>query len=423
MPLRLQATEDDVYHLMDLKEQYFIMTAICSVAEGISAYFFIYQKRCWDLVYLCTALALAIILLLRQAIKISRSVMAPMAFSRTERMKHFMEALSMGKGLKFSLRAFKKPLLTEEEYQLLSYLQREGDVSYHLKCLKEKAKSREPHLADSLQEQIQREFIIRQLALFMISLGKEAYIPSNFYKCEKRLVHILSDDEISAFFHEIDSYSPEIKAVSFLRLSTEYKVIFRLIYCCGLRISEARKLKWSDADLGAGILTIMHSKGHKDRLVYMSDDLTVLIKEYKTVLNDYYGCISEWVFPAREQGRCLCSVTINAAFRRAWNATPYADGCDKTPTVHCLRHSFVVKRMNLWMEEGVSLREMLPFLSRYLGHQRTDDTFYYYHQISEAFQIIRDRDKTSGFVIPEVTGHEWKKSEKNTVFLKNTGFP
>ena len=70
MPLRLQATEDDVYHLMDLKEQYFIMTAICSVAEGISAYFFIYQKRCWDLVYLCTALALAIILLLRQAIKV-----------------------------------------------------------------------------------------------------------------------------------------------------------------------------------------------------------------------------------------------------------------------------------------------------------------------------------------------------------------
>ena len=111
-------------------------------------------------------LALAIILLLRQAIKISRSVMAPMAFSRTERMKHFMEALSMGKGLKFSLRAFKKPLLTEEEYQLLSYLQREGDVSYHLKCLKEKAKSRESHLEDSLQEQIQREFISRVAQLY-----------------------------------------------------------------------------------------------------------------------------------------------------------------------------------------------------------------------------------------------------------------
>ena len=240
----------------------------------------------------------------------------------------------------------------------------------------------------------------------MISLGEEAYIPSNFYKCEKRLVHVLSDNEISAFFHEIDSYSPEIKVPSFLRLSTEYKVIFRLIYCCGLRISEARKLKWSDADLEAGTLKIMQSKGHKDRLIYMSDDLAVLMKEYKTILNDHHGCVSEWVFPAREPGNCLCSVTINAAFRRAWNATPYAEGCDKTPTVHCLRHSFVVKRMNLWMEEGIALKEMLPFLSRYLGHQSTDDTFYYYHQVSEAFRIIRDRDKTSGFVIPEVTDHE-----------------
>ena len=251
-----------------------------------------------------------------------------------------------------------------------------------------------------------RTSIIRQFALFMISLGEEAYIPSNFYKCEKRLVHVLSDDEISAFFHEIDSYSPEIKVPSFLRLSTEYKVIFRLIYCCGLRISEARKLKWSDADLEAGTLKIMQSKGHKDRLIYMSDDLAVLMKEYKTILNDHHGCVSEWVFPAREPGNCLCSVTINAAFRSAWNATPYAEGCDKTPTVHCLRHSFVVKRMNLWMEEGIALKEMLPFLSRYLGHQSTDDTFYYYHQVSEAFRIIRDRDKTSGFVIPEVTDHE-----------------
>ena len=27
------------------------------------------------------------------------------------------------------------------------------------------------------------------------------------------------------------------------------------------------------------------------------------------------------------------------------------------------------------MEGGIALKEMLPFLSRYLGHQSTDDTF------------------------------------------------
>lgn len=50
---------------------------------------------------------------------ISRSVMAPMAFSWTERMKHFMEALSMGKGLKTSVigekAAFSPHAVSKEE--------------------------------------------------------------------------------------------------------------------------------------------------------------------------------------------------------------------------------------------------------------------------------------------------------------------
>lgn len=159
-------------------------------------------------------------------------------------------------------------------------------------------------------------------------------------------------------------------------------------------------------DFEKGTLKIIHSKGHKDRLIYMPDDLAVLLNEYKKTLYENYQCLTDWVFPAREPERCLSTVTIDAAFRRFWNATAYAESCDKAPTVHCLRHSFVVKRMNLWMEEGIPLKEMLPFLSRYFGHQSTDDTFYYYHQVSETFRIIRDKDKTSGLVIPEVTAYE-----------------
>ena len=45
---------------------------------------------------------------------------------------------------------------------------------------------------------------------------------------------------------------------------------------------------------------------------------------------------------------------------------------------------------------------MLPFLSKYLGHTSPSETFYYYHQVAEAFRIIRDRDITGKRVIPEV---------------------
>lgn len=99
------------------------------------------------------------------------------------------------------------------------------------------------------------------------------------------------------------------------------------------------------------------------------------------------------------QNECTADFRIGVPFEQNLH-------CDKSPTVHSLRHTFVVKRMNLWMENGTSLKEMLPFLSRYLGHQSPDETFYYYHQIAEAFRIIRKNDKTGISVIPEVELYE-----------------
>ena len=70
--MRLQAKEDEVYHLMDLKEWFSVLTGLGSFLEGIALYFFIFRIRAWDLAYLCVALALSIIFLLRQTAGISR---------------------------------------------------------------------------------------------------------------------------------------------------------------------------------------------------------------------------------------------------------------------------------------------------------------------------------------------------------------
>ena len=45
-----------------------------------------------------------------------------------------------------------------------------------------------------------------------------------------------------------------------------------LYYCCGLRLSEGRLLKWKHMDLENGVLSIFGSKGRKDRLVYLPED-------------------------------------------------------------------------------------------------------------------------------------------------------
>ncbi|MEE5991462.1 MAG: site-specific recombinase, partial [Lachnospiraceae bacterium] len=75
---------------------------------------------------------------------------------------------------------------------------------------------------------------------------------------------------------------------------------------------------------------------------------------------------------------------------------------DKKPTVHCLRHAFVIKRLNLWMESDIPLRVMMPYLSSYLGHSGPMETYYYFHQVRDAFQTVRRKDKISMRVIPEV---------------------
>lgn len=73
--MRLKATEDEVYRLMDCREQYSLIVMICSVLEGISIYFLVYRAHCWDMAYLCGVLAITIFLLIRQVMIISRRIM------------------------------------------------------------------------------------------------------------------------------------------------------------------------------------------------------------------------------------------------------------------------------------------------------------------------------------------------------------
>jgi integrase len=247
---------------------------------------------------------------------------------------------------------------------------------------------------------------LRQLALYMQSLGVEAHIPTQFYQKSHYVAHMLSDEEIREFFKAADSYHPKQNIIAFKRLSMEYRVLFRVIYCCGLRVSEARKLRNTDVNLNDGTICIAQSKGRKDRIVYLAPDVLELCVEYRNLIDSVYHAASDWFFPARNPDKMLSVCNIGLKFRQFWAKTPFAAACDLSPTVHCLRHSYVVKRMNLWMEERISLSSMMPYLSKYLGHKSPSGTFYYYHQIDAAFKIIRARDTLSTKIIPEVGVYE-----------------
>ena len=154
-----------------------------------------------------------------------------------------------------------------------------------------------------------------------------------------------------------------------------------------------------------GVLKILKSKGSKDRLVYMPDDLTLFCRKYWDYISTQFSDKPVWFFPARDPKKPIPTNTLDYKFKQFWNQTKYSS-VDKAPTVHSLRHTFVVDRMNAWMVDGVNFRQMMAYLSRYLGHSSINETFYYYHQVEKAFNTVRKCDTISQRVIPEVAPYE-----------------
>ena len=189
------------------------------------------------------------------------------------------------------------------------------------------------------------------------------------------------------------------------RLDRECKILFLLYFCCGLRLSEGRLLKWEHIDLDKGILTVLGSKGNKDRLVYLPQDSLPVLKNYKERQEMLFPGI-DWAFPGKDPHKPVSCSGVESSFNRHWAMLPVAKTIDKHPTPHCLRHAFVVERFNEWMRQGIDTNTMLPYLSRYLGHKSPDETYYYYHLVEKAFDTIREKDSVSGKVIPEVIPYE-----------------
>lgn len=181
--------------------------------------------------------------------------------------------------------------------------------------------------------------------------------------------------------------------------------MFRWYLCCGLRNAEAAGILTENVDLETGTLTILDSKGNKDRLVYLPNDLLESTRQYHSYLTDTLGKESKWFFSGMNPEKSLPNTSVDSVFNRFWNKTPYAN-CSNKPTVHDFRFSYVVSRMNLWAEDGVDLQVMMPYLSRYLGHKSTNETFYYYYLVKEAYKTIEKKDTIADDVIPEVPSYE-----------------
>lgn len=239
---------------------------------------------------------------------------------------------------------------------------------------------------------------IREFVRFQAAMGKETFIPDERYSVKhiKYAPYILSDNEIKKLFHAFDTLTPHFEAP---KREIIVPVLFRIMYCCGMRPSEPLNLLCEDIDLRNGDIFIRASKRRKDRHIIMSEELTSLCRKYNSIVGSRRFFFERW------DGSKFTTHWVTKQFHICWrNSGLLRKG---KPRPYDLRHNFATRTLMRWSDEKRDIMAMLPYLSTYMGHTCFSHTLYYVHLLPERLRksVGIDWQKFSG-MYPEVSNEE-----------------
>ncbi len=186
-----------------------------------------------------------------------------------------------------------------------------------------------------------------------------------------------------------------------------YQLIVKVMYGCGLRMSEVLNLRIKDIDFGFDTVYIWESKSPKDRTlplpVSVKDELWMQVEKVKAMhqedLRQGYGSVElphrlakkypnapyetkwQYLFPMRKVSRDPRSGIIRRHHvleatlgRNIRNAAKRA-GIEKKISSHIFRHSYATHLL----QNGVDLRS----IQELLGHKSVETTMIYTHVVAE----------------------------------------
>lgn len=257
---------------------------------------------------------------------------------------------------------------------------------------------------EAVKTQHMRMSLIRQFAMFMNNIGYGFYVhPRELIHISKTFTpYIFTRDEINRILKVVDNLTPTSVSIHYHLI---YPMLFRMLYCCGLRINEALSLRNSDVDLENGILTVTKAKLNTSRLVPMTKSLTDYCKIYVNQMElDMNG--AGYYYPSTDQGK-YNRKPVYVKFKQFMkDANIFTEG-SVGPRVHDVRHTFSVHSLEKMVADGQDIYCALPILSTYLGHRGIESTEGYLRLTSEAYSgIITSLTDLYKNVFPEVTDIE-----------------
>jgi integrase len=143
-----------------------------------------------------------------------------------------------------------------------------------------------------------------------------------------------------------------------------------LLFCTGLRRSEALRLTVADVDIPGAVLRVRDTKFGKSRLVPLASDVAARLDRCRATVERRLGPRHpDAPFFPTAGGRRYSGTALRAAFHQALAqaAIPRCSG-GRSLRLHDLRHGFAVLRLLLWYQQDADVSARLPALATYLGH-------------------------------------------------------
>lgn len=200
----------------------------------------------------------------------------------------------------------------------------------------------------------QQNQIISSIKFFYIKVLNKKYKKIDFTRPrnEKRLPRIIEKEFLIDKINKIDNL--------------KHRTILSLTYSTGLRVSEIINLKISDIDSKRMLIIVRQSKGRKDRIVPLSNNILILLRDYYKKYKPI-----EYLFNGQNSLK-YSTTSCNQIVKKYL-------GNDKH--FHLLRHSC----FTALLENGTDLR----IIQKIAGHSNVKTTEIYTHVSTKILREVK----------------------------------
>lgn len=188
------------------------------------------------------------------------------------------------------------------------------------------------------------------------ALGKEIMTAIESPKQQAKIPVVLTKDEVKKLIEAAET--------------TKSKLILKMLYSSGMRVSELVNLKQEDLRLEQNKAIVRSGKGNKDRNIFFSHPLTTELEQHTEK--------NKSVYVLSKKDKPLTTRNIQRIVERAAKKADLG----KKVTPHTLRHSFATHLL----EQGVDIRKIQVLL----GHSRIDTTTIYTRVSDKTLEQIKN---------------------------------